>query len=817
MKTLNIFLLLLFLSLRALAQLSGKVTDARGEGVPFVNILLLNAVDSSLTKGAITDDAGAYRLANIAAGEYLLRLSAVGFQPYTSSAFTLTPQESKSLGIQVMEEDTQQLEEVVVHAEKPLYQQETDRTVINVESSVMTQGSSALQVLERSPGVMIDYQNGGISLNGKTGVMVMLNGKLMRLPPAEVVNLLNGMSADHIEKIELLTTPPARYDAEGSGGMINIVTKQSEEEGPTGSFSATGGYGWGEKAASSINLVHHSGNASVYGSYSFLHDRTYHDVYLIGSQNVPALGGALNIHFWNTTKPVSNNHNATVGTDIRLKKTTLGGSMAYNNSLVTSDVFNRGEYTIMPDSFLLIRVNRQETNRWNNINTNLYLEKQLGEGERLNTSVDYLYYQNENPSEIYNTFSDNKDNRFAPEAGVLFTRLQGRATTSIQVGVGKVDYTHQLNDQLLLATGVKGTYTRSSSFSTIERRINDEWVGWLSASNDIAMQEAIGAAYSSLDWQINPSAKLTLGARYEYSHTRTDATKEENRVNRRLGKLFPSLFFSKNINNDASLDLSYTKRISRPTYNDLASYLIYSDPISAFTGNPLLKPTITNNLKIGYHYQGYSFSVLLSRDDHPIVRYQLTESPAGDLLYVSPQNVAYQNNLTFQADVPWKVNHWWSTNQGVIGGWRQFKLTHTPTPVVKTYFTYSVYGNHTFGLPKRFFIEISGFYNSLSYNGSIKVDGFGSINAGIKKELKDDRGTLQLAVSDLFKTMNIHSYFGTLTEEAFAINNHVSFNTESRNARIIKLTYSKSFGNNKIKRGRQDKSAEEERSRVREN
>ncbi|GLU57315.1 hypothetical protein Dfri01_67760 [Dyadobacter frigoris] len=217
---------------------------------------------------------------------------------------------------------------------------------------------------------------------------------------------------------------------------------------------------------------------------------------------------------------------------------------------------------------------------------------------------------------------------------------------------------------------------------------------------------------------------------------------------------------------------------------------------SGYIENPLLKPTITDNIKLGYNYRNYSFSLLFSRDDHPIARYQITQRPEGNLLYVSPQNLDFQNNITFQASLPFKINDWWTMNYGFVGGLRNFKVSYTLIPVEKTYFGYSANFSQVFKLPKSFTMEISGWYNASSYNGSVKTRGFGMLNTGVKKTLKGNDGSFQFSVSDILRTMQINNYYGTLTTEAFSIKNHVAFNTESRVSPIFKLTYFKSFGGN---------------------
>ncbi|HMG10427.1 MAG TPA: TonB-dependent receptor, partial [Mucilaginibacter sp.] len=232
MKILCFSLLLFCLLQDALAQVSGKITINNGQPLSFANVSLLKRADTSIVKSTLTNENGIYRMANISPGIYVLRLSSIGYQTWISPAFELTANKTgKDFGTIVMSEATRQLGEVVIRANKPLYQQRPDGMVVNVGNSVLTKGSSALQVLERSPGVVIDHRNNGINLNGKSGVVVMMDGKLMRMPTDQVVTMLNGMSADNIDKIELLTTPPAGYDAEGSAGVINIVSKKNKRQG----------------------------------------------------------------------------------------------------------------------------------------------------------------------------------------------------------------------------------------------------------------------------------------------------------------------------------------------------------------------------------------------------------------------------------------------------------------------------------------------------------------------------------------------------------------------------------------------------------
>jgi len=782
---------------KSFGQVTGRLTSISGQPIVSANILLLKSTDSSLIKSGLTDENGIFRIENMGYGKYILRISSMGYQIFNSPIFELADSlKRKDFGQLMMHAAVEQLDEVTIRSSKPLIQQQAYGTTIHVENNVLTKGSSALEVLERSPGVVVDRRNNAIALNGKTGIVVMLNGKPTRMSMDQVVTLLNSMSANGIEKIELLTTPPANYDADGDGGVINIVLKKNKETGTNGNISLTGGYGWGGKATASMDLAHHSDKMSMYGSYTYLRDKSYADWFAVATANEPLLGGQTASEFLSTIKSLSNNHNAIAGFEIRPNlKTTLGTNITYTNSAIAINTSNDAEYIVLPDSLLRLNAGIIGANNWKNLTTNMYLEREIKKGEKINLDFDYLNYQNNRPTDVQSSFLNENGIPVSSNDTLFSPRQKGFANTSIKVGVAKIDYSNQLSDKVKLETGIKGTYTRTSSVSGIESLVASEWVSGSGALNDIAMNEKIGAVYFSAITQVNSSTSLITGLRFEYSDTgMNDQRNGLNITHRKLGKLFPNILLSKKVNDQSEFQLSYTKRISRPSYNELASFISYADPASVETGNPLLQPTIASILKLGYNYLGYSISALLSRDNNSIARNQTSTDALANILILSPQNLTYQNNLTIQTNLPWSVTEWWTMNYSFVGGWRKFKETFTDQPAEKTYFGYSTNFNQSFKLPSAFSLEISGWYNSSSYEGTKKVDGFGAVNMGIKKGFKNNGGTIQLAITDLLKSVSITSYYGHLTREALDLKSHVTYHTESSRSQIIKLTYSKSFG-----------------------
>ena len=811
-------LVLLFSSIlaeSAAGQITGTLRTSSGQPVGYANVALLRVTDSVTVRTTTADSLGHYRLELPAAGNYLLRYTMVGYRAGSSVVFGLD--NAKELGVTVMEEDKQQLGTVVVQGRPRPVEQTIEGTIVHAESSILTRGSSMLEVLERSPGVRVDQHNNTITLNGKNGVMVMINGKTMQLPEDEVVNMLASMPADNLDRLELLTTPPAKYDASGNAGMINIVLKKGHAPGTNGSFTLGGGYGGiGEKGNVSVNVDHTAGKLDWYGSYAYTHDRTGSNFNAYGSQIVAALGGPDDWIYRSTYRHTDNNHSATAGLDVRPGHGfTFGGSATYNFSGTSGFGHNVTIYTLPPDSVLSYDGTGYGYSHWNNLILSVHAEKTGHKGGKLALAGDWIDYSNNRPTHVEGSFLNAHGEAVSTNTDSLFSPAQlGFSTTGIRVGVGKIDYSKSLGDRWRFEAGLKGTYTTSASRSGIESLISGSWVSSLGSVDAISMHEGIGAGYASVHSRLTSRTTLDLGLRYEYSRTRlTDAGNGQVIDDRKLGVFFPNVLLSQKLDEHSQLQLSYSKRITRPSYKDLSSFIIYNDPLSVFSGNPLLKPTITNNLKLGYINHGYAFSVLLSRDDDPIIGWAITAQPGSRLIYIRPENLDFQNYLTFEANIPFKVTDWWEMSYDLIGGWRQFRVGYLLVPAEKTYFGFTMNFRETFKLPAAYTAELSGFYNGPDYYGPFRNEGYGSVNVGIKKQLRGNRGSVQFSATDVLSSMNVVSKVGLVGADAFYSRSYMSWNAESRQFPVLKLTYSRSFGSGQRTHEEQGSSGEE-RARI---
>ena len=811
MKKILLTTIFCLLAVSLKGQVTGQVKTADGQAMSHVNVLLLQAADSSLVTGALTDQEGQFSLNAKREGQYLVKLSFVGFEEQFSAVFELSKgQMGQDLGEFVLVEAVQSLDEVTVTAQKILVEQIPEGKVLNIQNSVLTKGSSALQVLERSPGIVLDRRNNVLTLNGQQGTLIMINGRTIRMSQADLINMLSGMSADQIESIELLTNPSAKYDADGGAGIINLKLSKNRGEHTQGSITAGLGYGWSGKENLSANFSTQLGGNRIYANYAYNRDNTFYNWHAIGSAENPFFGfGTFDFSSANTNNQRSHNMNLGFERDLN-DSWVLGGNFMFNPSNQALSTHNLGafEYELSEDFRQDITIDQDI--QINNFNTNLYTEKTLKDGV-LGFSLDYLNYDNSRPSVIASAFLDTEGNPLDFNNPQYATSNRGESQTNINLGVAQLDYSQRVNEVFSLETGLKNTYSSTKNEAFVQRREEGQWItDELSVSNQ-DISENILAGYVSATYVLDSLTSLTAGVRYEY-WTRDYGNPD---LDGSFGRLFPSAFLSRRLSPKSSLQLAYNRRVTRPTFNDLASFVVYNNPVSVFTGNPLLQPTITDNLRLGWQVSSVNLDLVYINEDNPIVGFQQVEREDGLATAITPQNLDYQRSWFLQTNVPINVNAWWSFNVGGSAGFREFRVTHTAEPVTKQYANINLYGSTTMLLPADVSLELSGFFNGDSYYGTMDSEEFGMLNAGLKKDLKNNGGTFQLTVTDVLKTMRYQNQMGGLTREAFNSNFVVNFYPESARSRIWRLTYTRTFGNGQAK-GRRGRGASdlEEKARI---
>lgn len=806
-----IFSLLLLAATQGFGQISGKVTSTQGEPIPFANVVLYNVVDSSIIAGTSSDEKGAFLFNRTEAGNYYLQIRSIGYKNFWSEPVEIT---SRKPAIQLpdfrLSEENNALDEVVVSAKKELIQTTPIGKIINIQSSLMTKGSNALQVLERLPGVITDRRNNQFSLNGQSGVTVMFNGRKVQMSMEELMALLENTVADNIEKIELITSPTAQYDADGGAGIINIVFKKSEEEGTRGTFSATAGYGFREKGVVNFGLSQGFKKLTFNASYSFLHDVSRSGFEGFGTSDKTFLLSSSSAVFSGMTRRFQDTHNADFTAEYRPNANIVLGSdfvfsLTKAHNLANNDVtweFKNGDY-------IAFKALSDGQNTRQNLISSVYFKNKINEKSQWGVDVSYINYNNNSPTLINSDYFNRQGNEFVPENPLFTSGNRGESLSKIQVGVFKGDFSTQINAKIQAEFGAKVSYAENANDSKVERKGNNTWEIDPRSQSVIESRERIAAAYAQFRFLLSPKANLHLGLRYEYWQRDISGHKEAFTIS----QFFPSVLYTHTISDKSSFSINYNRRISRPAYTDLISNLFYNDPTFVFSGNPLLKPTLSDVLKADYSTKGFTIGLSLQYELHPILRYQITTNATKDIGISSPQNLDYQKSANLFLTLPIQFFSWWKLSVSSTTSLRKYKVSYSLSPAEKTFVFQSFNFSQTLQLPKNFEIELSGWRNFSFFEGTNKTKGFGVMNLGIAKKLNNNKGTIQLSLPDLLQSFSVHTHISGMTPIVFNINTFTNWRDETAFYRVIKLTYSRSFGGSHKKTAYHSEAEEKERIR----
>ena len=789
--------------MQAQSTVTGKVSDDAGQPVAYANVLVLSVADSSLIRGAVTTDDGSFDIHNVGSGNFMLRIMMVGYADTNTDPFTLEAKEgTKDFGSMILHEDAVLMNEVQVVAKKPLFEQKVDRMVINVASSITSSGLTILEVLERSPGVMVNRQNNSISLSGKSGVVVMINGRINYMPADAVAQLLDGMSSDNIEKIEIITTPPAGFDAEGNAGYINIILKDNLEDGLNGSYAFMLGYGQGEIGNGSINFNYRKGKFNLFGDYNYVHEAQAQEFEFYRSINLG--GDQVETHTISVRDPNQNNHAARLGLDYQVNdKFLIGGLVSGFNTKWEMDAANNANISINGNLDTIITIDNQELNQWKNLGGNINGQYTFKEGTVLKVDGDYLYYHDNNPTYYHNQYADGEGNFLFEN----YTRAS--KMTPISIAVGKVDFLTTIGKDIRMETGVKGTLSSFTNDVGVEYNTGQDWVTDPALTNKYDLLEKIGAAYVSLESPLGKKTTIKAGLRYEYTDSNLGSEEESNIVDREFGEFFPSFYISRTLNESSAINFSYGKRITRPTFNDMAPFVIFLDPYTFFSGNPAVQPAISNNLELAYSLKSAIISMKYSVEDSAIANFQSAIIEGTNTQLIFTENLKQLTTYSLTLSTPFSPFKWWNMYYNIGGVWQIAEKYQEDQLETYEAGNINLFSSQTFTLPSDFTLEISGYYGSGGLFGIFTVKPFGAVNIGLQKKFGDNGGTLRVGYDDLFDTQEYRDELD-LPEQQQYYRAKLAFNPPT-----FKVSYTRNFGNQKIKEARSHSTgAEEEKRRI---
>lgn len=769
------------------------------EPVPFANVLLLDPADSVLVAGAVTGVDGSFTIP-AHDGNYLLNVSMVGYRPVYIRVTVNTSANGVRLDDIYLEEDARQLSEVVVTGQRPLYEKEPGKTIINVGSSATAAGSTALEILERSPGVTVNRQNNSIGMNGRNNVLVMINGKVNRLPMDAVIQMLDGIGSESIEKIELITSPGARHDAEGDAGIVHIVMRESTEMGVTGNLSATLGYAKGESFGGNANLSRRGKRLNAFVNYAIQRDRNKHEW--------------INEHFFadesftpsnisnSDRRPLAMVQNFRGGVEYtfsdRTKANVLltGYRRKWNLEAETINVHSLSE-----DSTRTTRMSIAEINRWQSASASFGVSHKFDERQELSVSFDYLYYDNDNPSK-YNNQTLVDESPFPLQEIVRVEKL-----TPIHFRIGNVDYTNNFSAKFSLEAGGKVTSSQFTNGVKVERTIDETVTIDPELTNTSTLDERILATY--VTWRWNPGEQWSVvgGARFEHTGSYLTSPSDGVLLDRSYGNLFPSLLVTHNFGEAKKLQMAYGRRITRPTFNDMAPFVFYIGPSTFVSGNLSLRPSITDAIDLSYQLRHWWISLKYSYTTDEIALLQPEFDPETNEQIFRSRNIDFMRIFGASATFPVTIVSWWEMHNEVSLYHHTYESQYGSGRVNRSMNRALLSSTSNFTLPRNFTVELSGSYQSALIWGLSVFEPTVQVNLGIRKKLKNE-DVITLAFNDMLNAMQWK--IETDLPEA----NIRSYTRYDWGTRSISITYSHGFGNTRMKAVEMKSGSESERSRV---
>ncbi|SHE38062.1 Outer membrane receptor proteins, mostly Fe transport [Cnuella takakiae] len=787
---------------RTQARVQGVVKGQNNQPLPAATILLLRTKDSALVKGSITQQGGQFQFDNVAPGSYLVAASFSGLKETYSQPIEVAQKDATVRTDLNLTEKEATLEAVVVTAKKPLFEQKIDRMVINVASSIVNTGTTALDVLIRSPGIIVDQQNNNLSMNGKDGVVVMLNGKISRMPISAVIQLLASINSANIERIELITTPPANYDAEGNAGFINIVLKENQQFGTNGNYALTAGMGKKPQAGASMNFNHRQGKFNLFGDYSFNTENLI--TYFIFNRTVVQDNRKVETNAINDRWSNRLNHNARLGLDVELsKKTTIGVLGTYLHNTFSMDALNRSH--ILADGILdtLVTIDNKENHPLSSHSANFNLTQQFNEKHKLVFNTDYINYHDANTVDYLNRYEKGNGDLLWEQP------LRSNKTTPIRFWVNSADHTWTISKKATLESGIKSTFSRFTNDVRVEWGEPSGWKPDPDLTNISYLRERIKAAYSSLSLQLSEKTSIKAGLRYEHTVSNLSSDKVKNIIDRKYGNLFPTLFLSQVLAEKQSINLAYSRRITRPTFNDMAPFVYFVDPNTLFSGNPALQPAFSDAIKLDYLFRQLIFSFSYTYEKNAITNFAPRVDAATNKLTFFAENQPDRKAFSFNISMPWQPKPWWNIQTNFSANRNVLNAIYLGDALKVQQQNLQLVMAHTFTLPKDFSAELRGYYLTGFLFSVYRVPAFGSLDIGVQKKFAAKRSSLRFAVSDVFGPPVFKPSVNQPDKNLVASGRLLFGNT------IARLTFTRNFGNDKVKAQRSRNSgSEDERSRV---
>lgn len=807
MKTLFTLIACLMVCGASFAQklntLTGKIVDEKTVPVSFAIVRVLNYPDTVVVKSVSTNIDGEFIIDQLKSGDYVLSVSIVGFKSKKTEHFSLNG--DLKLPVISIESLTKQLKEVSIQGKKPFIEHQIDKMVLNVENSIVATGGTALEILEKAPGVQLDRQNDQILLNNKSGVMVMIDGKNNFLSSADLTVYLNGLSSSQIATIEIITNPSAKYDAAGNAGIINIKLKKNKAFGTNGSVSSTYRNAIRANLPTNIygselnfNLNHRVEKWNFFTNANASKNNNFSNLFLERSTNANGLQSMFNQDFQKIY--TGSRLAAKLGADYYAgEKTTIG--IMFDGSTNTRKLDNFSQTFIneirngvVGNNSLIQNSDANTPNKNYSANFNIRHDFKK-EGASLNFDADYSGFD-------YSGL-ENFNTNFYDEKGVVYnnTIIKNDSKTAIDIYAAKTDFTWPLSKTTKIETGLKSAYVKTNNDFLSSAFLNNEWQNVVGQSNNFIYKENVNAAYANLSkdlgkWQIQ------AGLRAEYTQSTGTSVTNNTSVKQDYLSLFPTIFVNQKISESSNLHYTYGRRIDRPNYQQLNPFNFYMDPYTIQQGNPYLKPQFTNNFEVSYNYKsGLFFSLSYAKTKDLILDSKTAQNDSTRIVTVGQGNIGSGEYYSAGLSVPVNIAKWWNLQNNFRVSYNKFNddnLEGAPFVLSKVFYNFNTVNSIILG--DNWAFETNFWLNSPKVRGLERTTIYQyALNIGVQKSFLSKALKLKLNVDDIFQT---NYWKGTLDYQNVNLrvqNNYIS--------RRVSFNISYSFGNQNLKSNQNRKTA----------
>lgn len=812
-KHISLFITALVLSLVSFAQpsskrISGTIHDAANLPLPSISVQLLKAPDSSVVKGVATDDQGRFEFKKLNNGSYLLSATGLGLSRYISIPLTIDDQHSviRLPAIILQRSNGNALAAVAVTAKKALVEEQIDRTVVNVDAMIGNAGSNALDVLAKSPGVTVNT-DGSVLLNG-SGTTVLIDGRPTYLSASDLAAYLRSVPAGVLDKVELMTNPPAKYDAAGAT-IINIRLKKNRAAGLTGSFSA--GYNQGSYGRSNdaLNLSYHNNKVTLFTNLGYSLFKNYGD-------------DTYQRYFYNDDGSLSNavlmdtryHYNSTawngkLGMDYAATANTNFGIVLTGNTRPSDDRLSYTSQSLNGDKHLDSLGSGYTAGKytWKNLGTNLNFQHRWGSSNKeLSADLDYINYSS-------------KGNKFSPNQVTLpdgsptsQLDFQYSSPADIHIYSAKTDYTQPLKGKAKLEAGVKYSDVHTdiaTDYYDISGNIPLPDYG---QTDHFLYKERILAAYATLgkEWK---RLSTQIGLRVENTrsegHQLGNAVVKDSSFSRTYTDPFPTFFFNYKLDSagNHSLILRYGRRINRPGYQQLNPFLVYHDKYSYNSGNPFLKPCYNYHVELSYRYKQYL--TIGAHYDHVDGIIFSTTSTEGDVFITRPDNIAHGHILFMVMNFSLSPTKWWTFNFNNRIGNLVNKSTLNDVYLSKSILVGTSDLYNQFKFKKGWSAEAQVSYRSRFLSLQNINSHLLYANAAVQKNIWKDKASLRLTLEDIFHSRKNH-------DQTTDIPHVAAYHTYIEDSQRIGVALNFRFGkeSNPRRRKRDSTGADEEQGRA---